>query len=450
MGLGAGYLFAGGLLGSAGAVRELADNAIKQRDAVAAEQRAEAAWRQRMLAQAQEKIAVADAMLGIEQRGRQATADAINRRLGENADAALAGRYADPVMGDTPLSPEQQSALEQGLAIRDAGMARDRTGFMQDSRNRLVAAVDVGAAEPISLAELDAKDEAAASRAASEAARLSATTDLALTRIDAAQAKADAAAKEREQGKPPPGYRHTAEGNLEAIPGGPADLKQQGQFNADTATMNASFASFDRLAGAANELMNHPGLGGITGLRGNPVPLMGALAVPAAANLGARAMTSQTLVNMAATPTTIAPGAAGAALGAASRVGDVGVTPPAAEWWLDAPLLDQPAIQPGDLDPDPNPVDTRGQMEMLAQAQTVDDAIAAMQHPAEPVKTDRQRLAEQRDAAVAAKQERRARERARLEAIRIRAEEQRQQAIAEQLARRARINAELRRARGLS
>lgn len=261
-------MFAGGLLGSAGAVRELADNAIAERQQIAGEQRAAQAHREAAWAAMDQKLAYAERLAQIEQQGRQASADAIAQRLDKNAETALAGRYAEPVMGATPLTPEQQAAMEQGLKLRDAAKARDKAAYLGDSRNRVVAAVDVGALGPISLAELDAKDEAAASRAASEAARLTATTDVALARIDAAQAKADAAAKEREQGKPPSGYRHTAEGNLEAIPGGPADLKQQGQFNADTATMNASFASFDRLAGAANELLNHPGLGGITGLRG--------------------------------------------------------------------------------------------------------------------------------------------------------------------------------------
>ncbi|MFZ2306854.1 MAG: hypothetical protein WAW73_17840 [Rhodoferax sp.] len=71
-----------------------------------------------------------------------------------------------------------------------------------------------------------------------------------------------------EQGKPPAGYRKTAGGNLEAIPGGPADMKLQGAFNQDTAALTGATSSFDRLATAANEVLNHPGLTGITGLRG--------------------------------------------------------------------------------------------------------------------------------------------------------------------------------------
>ena len=66
--------------------------------------------------------------------------------------------------------------------------------------------------------------------------------------------------------KAPAGYRATADGNLEAIPGGPADLKLQGAFNQDTAALSGSTSAMDRLETAANEAMNHPGLGGITGI----------------------------------------------------------------------------------------------------------------------------------------------------------------------------------------
>jgi hypothetical protein len=68
--------------------------------------------------------------------------------------------------------------------------------------------------------------------------------------------------------RPPAGYRTTPDGNLEAIPGGPADTKIQGQFNQDTATLTGSKAQLDRLAEAANKLMKAPGLERIYGLQG--------------------------------------------------------------------------------------------------------------------------------------------------------------------------------------
>ena len=85
-------------------------------------------------------------------------------------------------------------------------------------------------------------------------------------RYDAA-GKVVATAPEAAQ-KPPPGYRTSQEGNLQAIPGGPADLKLQGVLNQDTALLQNTTGALDRLAVAANEVMTAPGLGRITGLAG--------------------------------------------------------------------------------------------------------------------------------------------------------------------------------------
>jgi hypothetical protein len=88
-----------------------------------------------------------------------------------------------------------------------------------------------------------------------------------------------------QQGKTPQGYRATKEGNLEPIPGGPADTKLQGAFNQDTAMLQNSNAGFDRLAASVNELMNHPGLAGITGVRGKVPDIPGSDAANARALL---------------------------------------------------------------------------------------------------------------------------------------------------------------------
>lgn len=88
-----------------------------------------------------------------------------------------------------------------------------------------------------------------------------------------------------QQGKTPAGYRMTPDGNLEAIPGGPADTKLQGVLNQDTAMLQNSNSSFDRLATTANEILNHPGLTGITGLRGKVYDVPGTDAANARALL---------------------------------------------------------------------------------------------------------------------------------------------------------------------
>ena len=66
----------------------------------------------------------------------------------------------------------------------------------------------------------------------------------------------------------PPGYRITQNGNLEAIPGGPADQKIAGQYNADIAQLQSSNSDLDRLATSANELLKTSNLGRITGIPG--------------------------------------------------------------------------------------------------------------------------------------------------------------------------------------
>lgn len=91
--------------------------------------------------------------------------------------------------------------------------------------------------------------------------------------------------QQQQDSRVPQGYRKSASGNLEAIPGGPADLKIQGQFNQDTAALQSSTSSMDRLATAANEAMNHPGLAGTAGLRGAIPNLPGSSAADAAALL---------------------------------------------------------------------------------------------------------------------------------------------------------------------
>lgn len=83
----------------------------------------------------------------------------------------------------------------------------------------------------------------------------------------------------------PTGYRHTKNGNLELIPGGPADEKIQGKFAADTAAFNGANQSLDRLQKTVMSLRNHPGLIGITGLRGHVPNIPGTAAADAEAKL---------------------------------------------------------------------------------------------------------------------------------------------------------------------
>jgi hypothetical protein len=108
----------------------------------------------------------------------------------------------------------------------------------------------------------------------------------ALSQAHTAQAKASTLnATLKPVTQPPAGYRPTQGGNLEAIPGGPADMKNQAAFSQDTATLQSSMADLDRLATSANELLQSPGLERITGIPGKFGNVPGMAGANAAAKL---------------------------------------------------------------------------------------------------------------------------------------------------------------------
>lgn len=72
---------------------------------------------------------------------------------------------------------------------------------------------------------------------------------------------------------------------LKAIAGEKQALKQEGAFNQDASMLNSTTANLDRLATATNELLNHPGVVGITGLRGKVPDVPGSDAANARALL---------------------------------------------------------------------------------------------------------------------------------------------------------------------
>ena len=68
--------------------------------------------------------------------------------------------------------------------------------------------------------------------------------------------------------KTPPGYRPTADGNMEAVPGGPADVKINEKRQQDFASVQHLTQSLDSLQRAANDVLQHKGLGGNFGVSG--------------------------------------------------------------------------------------------------------------------------------------------------------------------------------------
>lgn len=253
--------------GAAKEVNEIAGNEIRQRDS-----------REQLLQQMALKYQWADAEDKRAMRQRTDRASEISGRIDANLEAEQAQRYADPELGATPLTPEQLAVQEQGLKAQRIAKEREKLAAQRNPRRMIEAAVQTGHADPAALAQLDSREALAAQKADDADRHMAIRTELAMARMDAEGRAAD-------RNKAPAGYRHTVEGNLEAIPGGPADQKQQGQFNADTAAMTSSFASFDRLAAETNKLLNHPGLKGITGVRGKLPNLPGGDAADAQALL---------------------------------------------------------------------------------------------------------------------------------------------------------------------
>lgn len=195
--------------------------------------------------------------------------------LGPNATqeqlAGIAAKFTDD---PGKLLDVQQRSLDR----QDATAARsEAAGARSDaSKEALAARVEAQKANATMLHEFRMSRLQTDADRAAETARHNRVLEGLTASLRATQAQG---------GKPPSGYRTTADGNLEAIPGGPADLKLQGQFNQDTSTLNTTTANMDRLATAANEVMNHPGLEGITGLRGAIPNIPGSAAANAQAKL---------------------------------------------------------------------------------------------------------------------------------------------------------------------
>jgi hypothetical protein len=149
--------------------------------------------------------------------------------------AQVAAKYskAGDVLKSQQTSLDRQAAAEATKATRDATLAQAK-------------------------ASAEATHEARMGRLSNEADRATETA-----RHNKVMEQLAAAG-----GKPPPGYRNNPDGSMAPIPGGPADTKITGAFNADTANLESSTASLNRMQVAANELLNHPGLPRITGKMG--------------------------------------------------------------------------------------------------------------------------------------------------------------------------------------
>ncbi len=214
--MGMGMLFAGALTGGANAVGQLADNAIQQRDRQAEQQSTIMARRNELLFEMKAKADMArqadEAEFANKERARTDRRDAIAGRVDANAEQALAQRYAEPVMGDEPMSPEQQAVMADGLRRQRIEREQDKMRFKRDPEQMTRAAVEEGFENPAVLMQNETKQQLAQMRADGEASKQAQAIELALAKMEA-----------KAGNRAPSGYRETADGNLEAIPGGPAD-----------------------------------------------------------------------------------------------------------------------------------------------------------------------------------------------------------------------------------
>lgn len=128
------------------------------------------------------------------------------------------------------------------------------------------------------------------------------------------------------------------------------------------------FANPSGTAPAAAQIAMSGGVGGAAAaslVTGNPVPLAGALVIPAGASGAARLMTSSALPSFAAKQTVLRDGAAGSVVGAAARVGDMQEQPAG---WMDA----YPEVDPVSLEPVQDPNTVRIQLDGMAQPDSVE------------------------------------------------------------------------------
>jgi len=146
------------------------------------------------------------------ERARTDRRDAIAGRVDANAEQALSQRYAEPVMGDEPMSQEQQTVMADGLRRQRIERERDKMRFMRDPEQMTRAAVEEGFENPAVLMQNETKQQLAQMRADGEASKQAQAIELALAKMEA-----------KSGNRAPSGYRETADGSLEPIPGGPAD-----------------------------------------------------------------------------------------------------------------------------------------------------------------------------------------------------------------------------------
>jgi hypothetical protein len=224
---------------------------------------------------------------------------------------AILSKYGPP--GQMLQALTTQIGRRENIASREAEAERNREARRQDLELRIAS-----------------EERIARERGATQ-------QEIAQLRIDAqrerdrlaAEFRAGRASEGGAANRPPPGYRATPEGNLEAIPGGPADpatqvtrldarerANREKTFPKANAAIQQVESTASTLEGDLRRLANHPGLSGITGLIAGRTPAVTAAAREAQAlfdKILARGQFNELSAMRAASPT-------GGALGNVSNV----------------------------------------------------------------------------------------------------------------------------------
>ncbi len=244
-----------------------------------------------------------EARKGLTEKSNNMLADAVEQYKSRTNDvpavtpSALPPGEQGPMSPGTPAQPRTSDERRQALVdlmasqhpqAQNLGKLLAQQQAMQDERNTnrdfLKGESDLNRQNRVDVAREQMGQALTMATLAgvnkSDIAKMEESNKLAIEKL-----KQDNKQEMAQQGKTPPGYRATTGGNLEAIPGGPADLKLQGALNTDTSMLQGSNAAFDRLGSSANALLTHPGLAGITGLRGKIPNIPGSAAADAEAQL---------------------------------------------------------------------------------------------------------------------------------------------------------------------
>lgn len=102
----------------------------------------------------------------IEEDARNKRVGIVNDALEKRAETAVQNKYADPVMGETPLTDDQQSVLNDGMAKNVRDREQTRQGVLNSSMERMKATQDAGLKPDSTVVTAEQKDENLAQREA--------------------------------------------------------------------------------------------------------------------------------------------------------------------------------------------------------------------------------------------------------------------------------------------